>query len=67
MIAKAVQFPSNKEDSSSEAGSRENIHQHSNLLEHSPKIEKSMSFTNDSDSFLDSLTALYDEVEPKVC
>ena len=67
MIAKAVQVPSYKDDSSSESGSRENIHQYSKLLEQSPKIEKSMLFTNDSDSFLDSHTALYDEVEPKVC
>ena len=67
MIAKAVQVPSNKEDSSSESGSRENIHQHSNLLEQSPKKEKSMLFTNGSDSFLDSHIPIYDEVEPKVC
>ena len=67
MIAKAVQVPSYKDDSSSESGSRENIHQCSKLLEQSPKIEKSMLFTNGSDSFLDSHTPLYDEVEPKVC
>ncbi|XP_022296637.2 uncharacterized protein LOC111106305 isoform X1 [Crassostrea virginica] len=67
MIAKAVQVPSYKDDSSSESGSRENIHQYSKLSEQSPKIEKSMLFTNDSDSFLDSHTPLYDEVEPKVC
>lgn len=67
MIAKAVQVPSYKDDSSSESGSRENIHQHSSLLEQSPEIEKSMLFTNDSDSLLDSHSPLYDEVEPKVC
>lgn len=67
MIAKAVQVPSYKDDSSSESGSRENIHQYSSLLEQSPEIEKSMLFTNDSDSLLDSHSPLYDEVEPKVC
>ncbi|XP_078340452.1 uncharacterized protein LOC111105946 isoform X2 [Crassostrea virginica] len=50
MIAKAVQVPSYKEDSSSESRSRENIYHHLSLLEQSPKFGKGVLVTNDNDS-----------------
>ena len=50
MIAKAVQVPSYKEDSSSESRSRENIYHHLSLLEQSPKLGKNVLVNNDNDS-----------------
>lgn len=57
MVAKAIQVPSYKEDSSSETRSRENIYHHLSLLEDSSKKDSSVVVSNDSirDIFADDV------------
>eukprot|EP00105_Crassostrea_gigas_P027144 XP_011448379.2 PREDICTED: uncharacterized protein LOC105342943 [Crassostrea gigas] len=57
MVAKAIQVPSYKEDSSSETRSRENIYHHLSLTEDSTKRENSAILSNDCipDNFADDV------------
>lgn len=57
MVAKAIQVPSYKEDSSSETRSRENIYHHLSLLEDSSKKDSSVVVSNDTsrDIFADDV------------
>lgn len=57
MVAKAIQVPSYKEDSSSETRSRENIYHHLSLTEDSTKTENSAILSNDCipDNFADDV------------
>lgn len=57
MVAKAIQVPSYKEDSSSETRSRENIYHHLSLTEDSIKKGSSATLSSDSirDSFADNV------------
>lgn len=57
MVAKAIQVPSYKEDSSSETRSRENIYHHLSLIEDSTKMQNSAFISSDfvQDSFDDDM------------
>lgn len=57
MVAKAIQVPSYKEDSSSETRSRENIHHHLSLIEDLTKKQTSALISSDSfsDIFADDV------------
>lgn len=57
MVAKAIQVPSYKDDSSSETRSRENIYHHLSLVEDSTRKQNSVLISSDSvpDSFADDV------------
>lgn len=57
MVAKAIQVPSYKEDSSSETRSRENIYHHLSFIEDSTRKQNSVLISSDSvpDIFADDM------------